>query len=124
MPDPGLAGLRTSSTLRSQNAVDERLATADVVTDPDGDPLEATISALGQPYAITPDPDTGGYVFWLDEGRYTLQATAEGYATERAIVDVVARRGTTHDFTLKPYQMFLPVAASALAGQITDPRLV
>jgi hypothetical protein len=74
-----------------------------------GDPLEATISALGQPYAITPDLDTGSYVFWLDEGRYTLQAAAGGYVTERAVVDVVAQQGTRHDFTLKHYQMFLPL---------------
>jgi hypothetical protein len=80
------------------------------VTDAEtGDPLEATISALGQPYAITPDLDTGSYVFWLDEGRYTLQAAAGGYVTERAVVDVVAQQGTRHDFTLKHYQMFLPL---------------
>jgi YVTN family beta-propeller protein len=65
-----------------------------------GDPLEATIIALGQPYTITVDPETGSYTFWLDEGSYTLQVAAEGYVTQTTAVNIVAQQGTTEDFAL------------------------
>jgi YVTN family beta-propeller protein len=65
-----------------------------------GNPLEATIIALGQPYTVTTNPDTGAYIFWLDEGSYTLQVTAEGYVPETAEVEIVAQQGTTQDFAL------------------------
>jgi hypothetical protein len=65
-----------------------------------GDPLEATIVALGQPYTITTDPDTGTYKLWLKLGRYTLQATAAGYVTETAVVRIRAHKGITQDFDL------------------------
>jgi parallel beta-helix repeat protein len=65
-------------------------------------PLEATIAALGQPYTITTDPDTGAFTLWLDEGSHTLQATAEGYVTETVAVEITAQQGTTQSFALVP----------------------
>ncbi len=65
-----------------------------------GDPLAASVLALGQPYTATTDPDTGTYKLWLEAGSYTMQVAAEGYLTETTAVDIVAQQGTTQDFAL------------------------
>jgi len=79
-----------------------------------GDPLEATIVALGQPYTITADPDTGSYRLWLDAGNCTLQVAAAGYVTETAVVDIVAQRGTTQDLALVLNVPVLEVAPASI----------
>jgi YVTN family beta-propeller protein len=65
-----------------------------------GDPLEAAIVALGQPYTVTADPATGIYKLWLDAGSYTIQVTAEDYVSETAVVSITAQQGATKDFGL------------------------
>ncbi|MEJ2207490.1 MAG: hypothetical protein P8129_00460 [Anaerolineae bacterium] len=64
------------------------------------EPLEATLVALGQPYSTNADAETGHYVLWLDAGSYTLQASAKGYVTATASVDIVAQKGATQDLSL------------------------
>jgi hypothetical protein len=65
-----------------------------------GDPLQATVITLDQPYTVTTDPVTGHYILWLDEGNYTLQVSAAGYVTATAVVDIVAQEGATQGFAL------------------------
>ncbi|HUM69029.1 MAG TPA: hypothetical protein PLK31_09310 [Chloroflexota bacterium] len=72
-----------------------------VITDAGtGLPLVATIIAQGQPYTLTANATTGYYIFWLDQGTYTLQVSADGYVTETQTVNIVAQQGTTQDFDL------------------------
>ena len=82
-----------------------------MVTDAETDePLEATIIAIGQPYTVNTDPDTGSYMFWLDEGSYTLQVMSERHITESATVEITAQQGITQDFALDPLvQVYLPI---------------
>ena len=82
-----------------------------MVTDSETDePLGATIIAIGQPYTVNTDPDTGSYTFWLDEGSYTLRVTSERYITESATVEITAQQGITQDFALDPLiQVYLPI---------------
>jgi len=74
------------------------------ITDVDtGEPLAATVIALGQPYTVTTDPGTGTYKLWLDAGSYTLQAAATGYVSATTAVDIVAQQGTSQDLALERY---------------------
>jgi YVTN family beta-propeller protein len=79
-----------------------------------GAPLTATIVALGQPYTVATNPDTGYYKLWLDAGNYTIQAAAAGYVTETAVVDIVAQQGITQDFALVLNVPVLEVSPTSL----------
>ena len=65
-----------------------------------GNPVAATIVALGQPYTVLAKPD-GTYKLWLDAGSYTLQVSAANYATQTAVVSIAAQQGTSEDFALE-----------------------
>ncbi len=80
-----------------------------------GAPLKATIMALGQPYTVTANPTTGYYKFWLDEGSYTLQASAVGYVTQTTLVTITAQQGVTQDFALVLNVSVLGVSPDSLA---------
>jgi hypothetical protein len=79
-----------------------------------GDPLTATIIALGQPYIITTKPD-GSYKLWLEAGSYTLQASAAGYVTQTASVTITAQLGITRNFALVLNVPVLDVSPTSLA---------
>ena len=65
-----------------------------------GEPLQATIIADGQPYSVTSDADTGEYLLWLEQGTYTLTASAPGYVTQSEEIEITMQAGTTQDFAL------------------------
>jgi YVTN family beta-propeller protein len=67
-----------------------------------GDPLAATLVALGEPYVVSSNPDTGYYKFWLEPGNYTLEVSAEGYVTDTVLINIVTQQGTTQDIILVP----------------------
>ncbi len=51
-----------------------------VVTDlRTGEPVQASLITVGQPYSTTSDAETGYYQLWLEHGGYTLQASSDGY---------------------------------------------
>jgi YVTN family beta-propeller protein len=88
-----------------------------------GAPLTATIVALGQPYTVTTKPD-GTYKLWLDANSYTIQATAEGYVTGTAVVNIVAQQGVTQNFALELNVPRLEVSPESLqvthqVGEVT-----
>jgi PKD repeat protein len=67
-----------------------------------GAPLETTVVALGQPYTVTSDPDTGHYILWLEPGRYTLTMAAAGYLGYAAPVTFTTGQGVILDVPLVP----------------------
>ncbi len=91
-------------------------------------PLVATVEALGQPYQVSTDPATGHYRLWLRAGSYMLQASASGYVTDAAVVQIVAGQGTVRDFALVlnvPVMEVTPasLAASQEVGDVTTHTL-
>ncbi|MCA9979305.1 MAG: carboxypeptidase regulatory-like domain-containing protein, partial [Anaerolineales bacterium] len=79
------------------------------------EPLEAVITAVGQPYTITTNAD-GSYEFWLEEGTHTLTVQAPGYETTTREVSVVAQQTTTEDFALIQSVSFLILEPDTLAA--------
>ncbi len=72
-----------------EHAIDgEYGAVAGAVTDESGDPVEAEVSVVDGPEAVTATGD--GYELLLDPGEYTLRVSAIGYVTEEHDVTVVA----------------------------------
>ncbi|MFO7539227.1 MAG: hypothetical protein R6X32_14390 [Chloroflexota bacterium] len=72
-----------------------------VITDAGtGLPLEATVTAQGQPYTVTSNADTGAYIFWLEAGIYTVDVAAAGYVSATQTVEIIAQEGMTQDFAL------------------------
>ena len=91
-----------------------------VVTDPGGQPLDATIEIVGidsaadNSYALT-DPDVGDYHRLLLPGTYQVRITATGYAPAEFYGVTVPAGGTAIvDAVLEP----LPTAA--VTGEVTD----
>ena len=69
-----------------------------------GGPLEAQIlieASGGLSWTLSTDPATGHYGYWLDQGTYTVTASASGYVAETAVVQVTAQQTTTQDFELE-----------------------
>ncbi|MBN1660144.1 MAG: carboxypeptidase regulatory-like domain-containing protein [Anaerolineae bacterium] len=95
------------------------------VTDQDGGaPLEAVVEAPGQPYEVHTDPATGYYKLWLVEGSYTVRASASGYVSGTATVEIVAGQGTAQDWALVLNVPVLQVTGPSLeasqeVGQVT-----
>ncbi len=87
-----------------------------VTGDRPGGPLQAQIlieGAGGVTYTVATDPDTGAYGYWLEQGTYTLTASAEGYVSQSATVEITAQQTTTQDFQLAllaPWIVVTPVS--------------
>ena len=74
-----------------------------VTSDRPGGPLEADIlieATGGVTVALTTDPATGFYSYWLGAGTYDVTASAGGYVTETAQVQITGLMTTTQDFEL------------------------
>jgi YVTN family beta-propeller protein len=97
-----------------------------IITDAStAEPLAATITALGQPYVVYSDPDTGYYKLWLDAGSYTLEVSAADYVTGTAAINISAQQGTSQDFALVPFRPVMQVDPDTIdvileAGQTTN----
>jgi Concanavalin A-like lectin/glucanases superfamily/Bacterial lectin/PKD domain/Carboxypeptidase regulatory-like domain len=82
-----------------------------------GEPLVATLTAIGQPYTVTSDAGSGAYLFWLEPGTYTIEVRAPGYVTETAGVVITTQQGITQDFALlldAPWLEYFPDHLSVL----------
>jgi carboxypeptidase D len=72
----------------------------------DHTPLDATVTLTG--WSVPPlnmiltDPQVGDYHRVIGEGTYTLTASAEGYISQSAVVNVISGTLTTTDFYLQP----------------------
>ncbi|NUM44933.1 MAG: carboxypeptidase regulatory-like domain-containing protein [Anaerolineales bacterium] len=65
-----------------------------------GNPLDATLIALGQPFTVTTQANTGYYKFWLEAGNHTLQVAATGYVSQTAPIIITAQQGQSQDFAM------------------------
>jgi hypothetical protein len=77
--------------------------TGTVTSNRPGGPLEAGIlieGSGGLTWTLTADPATGLYSYWLDAGSYTVTASAAGYVSETAGVQITGQQTTTQDFEL------------------------
>ncbi|GEM_PF-1054018 len=91
------------------------------VTDADsGAPLAATVSVQGVGSVAT-DPETGYYEIYLDEGTYTVTASAPDYISETATVVVPAGAPVQQDFSLLALVAIVPspIQATAVLYQST-----
>jgi hypothetical protein len=74
-----------------------------VTSDRPGGPLEADIlieATDGTTVALTTDPATGYYSYWLEQGSYDVTASAPDYVPETATVQVTGLATTAQDFEL------------------------
>ncbi|MGB9724011.1 MAG: S8 family serine peptidase [Chloroflexia bacterium] len=88
-----------------------------VTSDRPGGPLAADIliqGAGGLTWTLSTDPATGFYSYWLEEGTYTVTASAAGYVSETAVVGIVGQMTTTQDFELALLAPEIVVAPPAL----------
>ncbi len=83
-----------------------------------GHPLEATVTADGQPFVVTSDAQSGSYLLWLDAGTYTARVAATGYVTATAEIAITAQAGTTQDFSLVPDVPRLAHTPSSLSATL------
>ncbi len=79
-------------------------------------PLDATVTLVGRdvPNTILTDPAVGDYHRVIQDGTYTLEASAEGYLSQTADISVFSGTLTTRDFYMCPE---IPWVVS---GTITD----
>ncbi len=87
-------------------------------------PLQATITAEGQPYTITAGLD-GYYKLWLEAGSYDLHISAPGYVSQQPPVTIIAQQGTTLNVALVedvPVFGLSPeaISVSHYVGDVTD----
>lgn len=111
--DPLAQALTVPLTMTVQAPVTEGTVQG-VVTDIDtGAPLSATVSVVGGPESTETDAG-GAYSLTLEAGSYTLQATAAGYLSQTAGVELRALAVSTQDFALRALEpeqthLYLPI---------------
>ncbi|MFC1879398.1 LamG-like jellyroll fold domain-containing protein [Chloroflexota bacterium] len=66
-----------------------------------GEPLEAILTATGQPDSVISNPQNGSYNFWLMPGSYELSVSAPGYIAQNQTVRIYGSHATTQNFVLK-----------------------
>jgi len=94
-------------TFRVEPAPDMGRITGLVIDAATGERLHARIRASGTPYVVETSPETGWYNLWLKAGRYTLEASAEGYYPAHQEVDVAANDVISVGFLLRRRGMYL-----------------
>lgn len=84
-----------------------------------GLPVQATVTAFGQPFAVTAD-ETGYYKMWLDQGTYSIQVAANDYLSQTFSVNIVSQQGTENNLSLIPIRPALSYSPTAvtLAQQV------
>jgi hypothetical protein len=74
--------------------------------------MAATLALLPTTQTTTADAGSGTYALWWVPGPYHLQASATGYLTQTATVEIVAPDAMALDFVLFPEdgpRLYLPL---------------
>lgn len=94
-------------TLRVERAPDMGRVTGLVIDTATGERLHAQVRAFGTPYVVETSPESGWYNLWLKPGRYTLEASAEGYYPVQQEVEVAANDVISVGFLLRRQGVYL-----------------
>ena len=115
--DPSLPDKQIAVHMTVLPSIDFGQIAGTVTGDRPGGPLEANIlieATDGTTVALTTDPATGQYSYWLEEGTYDVTASAGGYVPETASVTIVGQQVTPQDFELALNSPEIVVSPSSL----------
>jgi carboxypeptidase D len=88
-----------------------------IVTDAEtGAPVPATVYIDSNPFPTYADPDVGDYHRIVEPGTYSIEVSAEGYASQTVPVTVIKTGASRYDVALQP----LPTDLQPMAHQILD----